>query len=47
MFKEPDLINLIKTMAALYSESYPDDQESIQRFLTWILQQWGYKNGNS
>jgi len=47
MFKETDLIALIKRMANIYLESYPDDREAIERFVRWVLQQWGYKDGKS
>jgi len=47
MFKETDLIDLIKRMANIYLESYPEDREQIERFIRWILKQWGYKDGQS
>lgn len=47
MFKETDLIALIKRMSNIYLESYPDDREQIERFVRWVLQQWGYKDGQS
>ena len=47
MFKEPELINLFKRMASFYIESYPNDKESVERFLRWVLKQWGYQDGNT
>jgi hypothetical protein len=47
MFKEPELIKLIKRMIALYLESYPDDRESLERFQRWVLKAWGYEDGQS
>jgi hypothetical protein len=47
MFKETDLINLIKRMVSIYLESYPEDKEPVERFLRWVLQQWGYRDGQS
>jgi len=44
MFKEPELINLIKRMIAMYSESYPEDKEQLERFQRWVLNAWGYKD---
>lgn len=47
MFKEPELIALIKRMVRIYLESYPDDRESLERFLKWVLKAWGYNDGDS
>lgn len=47
MFKEPELIQLIQRMVALYLESYPDDREQVERFQRWILKAWGYQDGQS
>jgi hypothetical protein len=47
MFKEPELISLIKRMIGIYLESYPDDREQLERFQTWVLKAWGYKDGQS
>jgi hypothetical protein len=46
-YSEPQMIELIKSMTTLYLESYPADQEQLQRFLDWVLQQWGYQHGQS
>ena len=47
MFKEPELIQLIKRMIAMYLESYPDDREQLERFQRWVLNAWGYEDGDS
>ena len=47
MFKEPELIQLIRRMVALYLESYPDDREQLERFQRWVLKAWGYEDGQS
>jgi hypothetical protein len=47
MFKEPELIKLVKRMIALYLESYPDDREPLERFQRWVLKAWGYEDGQS
>jgi len=46
-YTEPQLIDLMKRMVAIYLESYPDDKEELVRFQTWILRQWGYRDGQS
>lgn len=46
-YTEQQLIELMKRMVAIYIESYPDDAEELQRFQRWVMQQWGYKDGNS
>jgi hypothetical protein len=45
MYKEPELIKLVKRMIALYLESYPDDKEQLERFQRWVLKAWGYEDG--
>lgn len=45
MYKEPELIKLIKRMIAMYLESYPDDKEQLERFQRWVLKAWGYQDG--
>ena len=47
MFKEPELIGLIRRMINIYLESYPNDREQLERFLQWVLKAWGYENGKS
>jgi hypothetical protein len=47
MFKEPELIALIRRMINIYLESYPDDREQLERFLQWVLKAWGYEDGQS
>ena len=47
MFKEPELIGLIRRMINIYLESYPDDREQMERFLCWVLKAWGYEDGKS
>lgn len=46
-YTEPELIDLMKRMMVIYLESYPDDKEVLQRFQTWVLRQWGYRDGQS
>lgn len=46
-YSETELINLMKRMIAIYLESYPDDKEGLERFQRWMLQQWGYRDGQS
>lgn len=47
MYKEPEMIQLIQRMIALYLESYPDDREQVERFQRWVLKAWGYEDGKS
>ena len=46
-YSEAELIDLIKRMVSIYVESYPADKEELNRFQIWVLNQWGYKNGQS
>jgi hypothetical protein len=45
-YSEPQLIDLMKRMIAIYLEGYPDDAEELKRFQRWVLEQWGYTDGN-
>ncbi len=46
-YNEPEVIDLIKRMIAIYLEGYPTDKEELERFQTWVLIQWGYKDGQA
>ena len=46
-YTEPQLIETMKRMIAIYLESYPDDAEELKRFQSWLLSQWGYRDGQS
>ena len=46
-YNEPELIQLIRRMIALYLESYPEDREQLERFRHWVLKAWGYEDGQS
>jgi len=46
-YSEPQLIDLMKRMIEIYLESYPADEEELKRFQTWVLRQWGYRDGQS
>ena len=46
-YSEPELIESMKRMIAIYLESYPNDRESIERFMRWTLKAWGYEDGQS
>jgi hypothetical protein len=40
---EPQLFEIFTRLATIYSEGYPDDQDSIERFLRWAHLQYGYQ----
>jgi hypothetical protein len=46
-YTEPELIQTVVRMVKLYAESYPQDQPSVERFLSWVMAQWGYRDGQS
>jgi hypothetical protein len=46
-YTEPELIQTITRMVQLYAHSYPEDRELVERFLAWVLAQWGYQGGQS
>lgn len=46
-YTEPQLFETFDRLVKIYLESYPDDQEVLERFLRWAHFQYGYKYGNS
>jgi hypothetical protein len=42
-YTEPQLFEIFTRLATIYLESYPNDQESIERFLRWAYLQYGYR----
>jgi hypothetical protein len=46
-YTEPEIFEIINRLAKIYLESYPEDQEGLERFLRWAHSQYGYKYGNS
>ena len=46
-YSKTQLIDLMKRMVAIYLESYPADEEELKRFQSWVLHQWGYRDGQS
>ena len=47
MYTEPEMLAILRRLIGIYLESYPNDRESLERFLTWALSQYGYEHGNS
>jgi hypothetical protein len=46
MYTEPEMIDTVNRLIRIYLESYPDDQESLERFQQWMHTQYGYQHGN-
>ena len=44
---EPQIFEIVNRLAMIYLESYPEDQEGLERFLRWAHSQYGYKYGNT
>jgi hypothetical protein len=47
MYTEPEIFEIVNRLVKIYLESYPEDQEGLERFLRWAHAQYGYKYGNS
>jgi hypothetical protein len=47
MYTEAQIFEMLNRMVRIYLESYPDDQESLDRFLRWAHSQYGYTYGKS
>ena len=46
-YTEPEIFEIVNRLAKIYLESYPEDQEGLERFLRWPHSQYGYKYGNT
>ena len=46
-YTEPEIFEIVNRLAKIDLESYPEDQEGLERFLRWAHSQYGYKYGNS
>jgi hypothetical protein len=47
MYTEAQIFEMLNRMVRIYLESYPDDQEGLERFLRWAHSQYGYQYGKS
>lgn len=46
-YTESEIFEMLNRMVRIYLESYPNDQESLDRFLRWAHSQYGYEYGRS
>ena len=46
-YTEPEMFQVFSRLVKIYLESYPDDQEGLDRFLRWAHSQYGYTYGKS
>ena len=46
-YTEPQLFENLTRMVKIYLESYPEDQQGLERFLRWAHTQYGYQYGKS
>jgi len=46
-YPESEIFETINRLVKIYLESYPEDQQGLERFLRWAHSQYGYKYGNS
>lgn len=44
MYTEPQIFEIISRLSRIYLESYPDDQEVLERFVRWAHLQYGYNS---
>lgn len=44
-YTEPEIFEIINRLARIYIESYPNDRDSLDRFLRWAHTQYGYQYG--
>ena len=41
-YTEPEMFQVFNRLIRIYLESYPDDKESLTRFMQWSFSQYGY-----
>jgi len=41
-YSETEMFEALRRMVRIYSESFPDDREGLERFLKWAHTQFGY-----
>ena len=41
-YSEPEMFQVLQRLMRIYLESYPDDRESVERFMRWAFSQYGY-----
>ncbi len=47
MYTESEMLETVNRLIKIYLESYPNDQQSLERFVKWIYSQYGYEHGKS
>jgi hypothetical protein len=47
MYTEPEMLETVNRLIEIYLESYPNDQQSLERFVKWVYSQYGYEYGNT
>ena len=47
MYTEPQVFDTLSRLVRVYLESYPEDQEGVERFLRWAHTQYGYIYDNT
>ena len=46
-YTEPQIFETLNRLVKIYLESYPEDQEGLERFLRWAHAQYANKYGKS
>ena len=41
-YTESEMFEVLRRLARIYLESYPNDREALERFLRWAHVQYGY-----
>lgn len=41
-YSEPEMFEILRRLARIYLESYPADNDQVERFLRWAHHQYGY-----
>jgi hypothetical protein len=42
-YTESEMFNVLQRLMRIYLESYPNDKESLERFMRWAFSQYGYR----
>lgn len=43
-YTESEVFDMMRRLSRIYLESYPEDKESLERFLRWAHVQYGYEH---
>lgn len=46
-YTETEMFEVIRRLARIFLESYPNDRQQVERFVRWAHEQYGYRHDDS